>query len=80
MLMTIFFLLCFLFFALESDEDVFDNKSDDDGSGSKFTSGSCPSSFLNYLLIVLVDFHVMESLNPFVVSVEYFQVPAQKLL
>ena len=26
--------------------------------------------FLNYPLIVLVDFHVMESLNPFFVSVE----------
>ena len=36
--------------------------------------------FLNYPLIVLVDCHVMESLNTFVVSMEYFQVPAQKLL
>ena len=36
--------------------------------------------FLNYPLIVLVDCHVMESPNPFVVSVEYFQFPAQKLL
>ena len=35
---------------------------------------------LNYLLIVLVDCHVMESPNLFVVSVEYFQFPAQKLL
>ena len=75
-----FFLLRFFFFDLESDEDVFDDESDDDGSGSGFTSGSCLSSFLNYLLIVLVDFHVMESQNTFVVSVEYFQFPAQKLL
>ena len=37
-------------------------------------------NFLNYPLIVLVDFHIMESPNPFVVSVEYFQCPAQKLL
>ena len=35
---------------------------------------------LNYQFIVLVDFHVMESPNPFVVSVEYFQFPAQKIL
>ena len=46
--------------------------------------GSPPvSSFLrilNYLFIVLVYFHVMESQNQFVVSVEYFQFPAQKLL
>ena len=35
--------------------------------------------FLNFLLIVLVGYHVMESLNPFVVSVEYFPFPAQKL-
>ena len=35
--------------------------------------------FLNYLLIMLVDFHVMDSPKPFVVSVEYFQFPAQKL-
>ena len=36
--------------------------------------------FLNYMLIVLVDFHVMESPKPITVSVEYFQFPAQKLL
>ena len=36
--------------------------------------------FWNYQLIVLVDCHVMESPNLFVVSVEYFQFPAQKLL
>ena len=35
--------------------------------------------FLNYPLNVLVDCHVMESLNPFVVSVKYFPFPAQKL-
>ena len=36
-------------------------------------------NFLNYPLIMLVDCHVMESLNTVVVSVEYFQVLAQKL-
>ena len=36
--------------------------------------------FLKYPLIVLVDFHVMESPITFVVSVENFQFPAQKLL
>ena len=38
---------------------------------------------LNYLLIVLVDCHLIESPYPLVVSVEYFQFskfPAQKLL
>ena len=35
---------------------------------------------LKYPLIVLVDCHVMESQNPFVVSLEYYQSPAQKLL
>ena len=38
---------------------------------------------LNYPLIMLVDFHVIESPYPLVVSVEYYQVlkfPAQKLL
>ena len=35
---------------------------------------------LNYPLTVLVDFHVMDSPNPFVVSVEYSQFPAQKIL
>ena len=38
---------------------------------------------LNYLLIVIVDFHLIESRYPLVVSVEYFQgsrFPAQKLL
>ena len=34
--------------------------------------------FLNYPLILFVDCHVMDSPNPFVVSVEYFQFPAQK--
>ena len=34
--------------------------------------------FLSYPLIVLVDCHVIESPNPFVVSVDYFQFPAQK--
>ena len=67
-------------FDLESDEDVFDDESGYDGSGSRFTSGSCLSPFLNYMLIVLVDCHVMESLNLVVVSVEYFPFPAQKIL
>ena len=40
-----FFLLRFFFFDFESDEDVFDDDYDDDGSGSRFTSGSCLSSF-----------------------------------
>ena len=37
-------------------------------------------NFLNYPLIVLVDCHLMYSPNPFVMSVEYFPAPAQKLL
>ena len=37
-------------------------------------------SFLNYPLIVLVDFLVLYSPNLFVVSMEYFPFPAQKLL
>ena len=36
--------------------------------------------FLNYWLIVFVDCNVMESPNPFVVSVGYLHFPAQKLL
>ena len=32
--------LSFFFFALESDEDVSDDESNDDGSASGFTSGS----------------------------------------
>ena len=54
-----FFLLHFFFFALESDEDVSDDESEDYGSGSGFTSGSCLSPFLNYPLILLVYCHVM---------------------
>ena len=42
-----FFLFRFFFFDLESDEDVFDDKSDDDGSGSGFNSGSCLSLFFD---------------------------------
>ena len=38
-----FFLLSIFFFPLDSDKDAFDDKSDDDGSGSGFTSGSCLS-------------------------------------
>ena len=54
-----FFLLRVFFFDIESDKDVSDEESDDDGSGYGFTSGSCLSSFLNYLLFVLVDCHVI---------------------
>ena len=43
MLTTLFLLHDFLFFAIESDDDV-SIKSDDEGSGSRFTSGSCDSS------------------------------------
>ena len=39
-----FSFVIFFFFALESDDDVFD-ESDDEGSGSGFTSGSYVSSF-----------------------------------
>ena len=39
-----FFFLVFFFLALESDEDIAD-ESDDEGSGSGFTSGSCTFSF-----------------------------------
>ena len=46
MLTMIVFLLRFFFFDIEYYEDVFDDKSDDDGSGFGFTSGSCiPSCF-----------------------------------
>ena len=72
-----FSLLCFFFFDIESDEDVFDDESDYDGSGSGITSILCFSSFLNYLFIVSVDCHVMESTNPFVVYNEYLKFPAQ---
>ena len=40
-----FLLLCFFFFDIEYDEDVFDDRSDDCGYGSGFTSGFCLSSF-----------------------------------
>ena len=40
MLTTLFLLIDFLFSGAESDDDESD-KSDDDGSGSRFTSGSC---------------------------------------
>ena len=39
--------------------------------------------FLKFLLILFVDCQVMQSQNPFVMSVEYFQseyFPAQKLV
>ena len=37
--------MCFFLFALESDEDVSDDETDDEVSGFGFTSGSCLSSF-----------------------------------
>ena len=85
MLTTIFFLSRFFFFDIESDKDVFDDESDNDGSGYGFTresglSGLCP--FLKFPLVVFVDCQGMESQNLVVVSVEYFQseyFPAQKL-
>ena len=43
-LRLLFFLSRFLFFVDESDDDLFDDKSDDDGSGSGL-SGTCPFSF-----------------------------------
>ena len=45
MLTTLFLLIAFFSFDLESNEDVSAGKSDDDGSGSRFTLGSCLSSF-----------------------------------
>ena len=42
-MLTTLFPLAFFFFALESDKDI-SNESDDEGSGSGFTSGPC--SFL----------------------------------
>ena len=39
------FLMRFFFFDIESDGDVFDDKSDNDGSGSGFASGSFLYSF-----------------------------------
>ena len=44
-MLTTFFFLHFFFFALESDENISDDESNDGGSGSGFTSGSCLSSF-----------------------------------
>ena len=43
MLMTLFLILAFLFFGLESNEYV-SNESDGEGFGYGFTSGSCPFS------------------------------------
>ena len=45
-LQRFFFFLIFFFFALESNEDV-SNESDDEGSGSGFTSGSCSFLFFS---------------------------------
>ena len=70
------------FFALESDEDVYD-KSENEVSVSRFTSECAFLHFLNYPLIVLVDCRLIESLYSLVLSVEYFQgskFTAQKLL
>ena len=58
-MLTMFFLLLrFFFLGLKSEQDVFDDESENDGSGSGFTieSGSsalCP--FLKFLLIVFVE-------------------------
>ena len=46
MLRTLFLLLAFLFSTLESDEDVSD-ESDNEGSGSGFTSASCSFLFFS---------------------------------
>ena len=47
MLTTLFLLLAFLFLrSLESDEDIYD-KSNNGGSGSGFTSGSCSFSLFS---------------------------------
>ena len=56
MLTTPFLLIAFLLLCYESDEGVSDDESDDEGFGSGFTYGLRLSSFLNYSLIMLVDF------------------------
>ena len=48
-----FFFLFLLFFVLESDEYVSD-ESDDEGSGSGFTSGSCSFSFFPEKILLVV--------------------------
>ena len=76
----------FFFLDIESDGDVFDDESNDDGSGSGFTIESSLSSLCPFFEIStdnVLDCHVMESQNPFVVSVEYSQSEyflAQKVL
>ena len=45
MLTTLFFFLRFFFFALESDEDFYDDESDDEGYGYGFTFSLCLASF-----------------------------------
>ena len=81
MLTTIFPLIAFIFLNIESDEDVFDDKSDDDGSGYGSTIesesslyGSCPFYFSKIPLIVFVYCHIMESQNPFVVSWDFISL------
>ena len=70
------------FFALESNDDVSDERVDD-SSGSGFSSGSYVFHDLNSLLIVQVDCYLAESHYSLVVSVEQFEgskFPTQKLL
>ena len=69
--------MLFFFFDIESDEDVFDDDYDDGGSGSGLPPVRAFLRFLNYPLIIFLDFRVMESPNPFVMSVEYYHFPAQ---
>ena len=66
--------MCFFFFDEESENDFFDDESDDVGSGSGL-SGTFPFSFSKILLVVSVDyFYLVESLEYFylVESLEYF--------
>ena len=81
MLTTLFLPFALLFLALESCEDDSD-ESDDDGSGSGFTLGSCVRYVLNYPLIKSFDLCLVES---YIVESQYFQYfgltfPALKIL
>ena len=59
----------FFFLALKSDDYDLD-ESDDDGSGSRFTSASCFLLHLNYPLIKSFDCCLVES---YLVESQYFQ-------
>ena len=63
-LRRLLFLSCLFFFDIESDEDVFDDESDDDGSGSRL-SGLCPFLFFE----ISVDFVCELSVNEVTKSV-----------